>query len=91
MLELPSTPWRPSKSWTDDEVPQHLPPGTERLNWRKAEGEARHTFTHFNLVAHLWMAETDRDLSTWGIPHDPATDAAIPTAVARMMALAKRS
>jgi hypothetical protein len=65
----------------------------ERLNWRKAEGQALHTFTHFHLIADVWCAETDTDddLAELGIaqPINALGDAAIPTVIAKMISLAR--
>jgi len=93
MLELPSTPWAEGTPWSDAEARAHLPAGAERLNWRKAEGQALHTFTHFHLIAEVWCAETDADLSALGIaqPVNALGDAAIPTVIAKMIRLARQS
>jgi A/G-specific adenine glycosylase len=90
MLELPSTPWRESGPWSDEAAQVHLP--MARLNWRKAEGQATHTFTHFHLIADVWCAETDADLSALGIaqPIEALGDAAIPTVIAKMIRLARQ-
>jgi len=92
MLELPSTPWRESGPWSDDAARAHLPEGAARLNWRKAAGQATHTFTHFHLIADVWCAETDADLPALGIaqPIEALGDAAIPTVIAKMIRLARQ-
>lgn len=92
MLELPSTPWRDDEPWDDDsDVQAYLPIGAETLNWRQVDGQAKHTFTHFDLVAKVWCAQTDADLSSLGIAQDInlLAAAAIPTAVAKMIRLAR--
>lgn len=53
MLELPGTPWREAP-WSAAEalaLAPHL-----GLEWRRAPGEARHGFTHFELRVELFVA-----------------------------------
>jgi len=46
MMEFPSTEWRP-KTWTVEEAVALAPVDAQ---WRRLEGEVRHTFTHFHLA-----------------------------------------
>ena len=53
MLEIPGTPWR-GEPWREAEALAHAPlPG---MAWRPVPGEARHGFTHFELVMALHVA-----------------------------------
>jgi A/G-specific adenine glycosylase len=87
MLEIPGTPWRDTP-WTAAEALPHAPiPG---LRWTPLPGEAQHGFTHFELRMGLLVADHAGDPPegfAWMTPE--AAQAAMPTAMRRLLALAR--
>jgi A/G-specific adenine glycosylase len=88
MLEIPGAPWR-EEPWALEEALPHAPlPG---LDWQLRPGLARHGFTHMDLDMLLAEAAAPAvpapDGMVWMAP-DTAR-AALPTAIRRLLALAK--
>lgn len=53
MTEFPGTPWRETP-WREDEILAHAP---QAAPWRRAPGEVRHVFTHFELRLSILSAQ----------------------------------
>jgi A/G-specific adenine glycosylase len=90
MLELPGTPWRDAP-WSEGEALAHAPlPG---LKWQRLPGVAAHGFTHFALEMVLFSVEVPRLAPLEGMEMRPLAglDAALPTAMRRLLALAENN
>jgi A/G-specific adenine glycosylase len=86
MLELPGTPWRETP-WTEAEITACAPlPG---LEWRGLDGEAKHGFTHFELIMALRVAVAPPGALPEGewMPLDAAR-AALPGTMQKLLELA---
>ncbi|WP_419899636.1 A/G-specific adenine glycosylase [Roseomonas sp. USHLN139] len=86
MLGLPGTPWREA-AWPIAEALEHAP---ALLPWRALPGEARHSFTHFELRMTLLAAEAPPGLNAEGewLTAEAAA-LALPGAMQRLMVLAE--
>jgi len=87
MLEIPGTPWREAP-WAEAEALDHAP--LAGLAWQVRPGEARHGFTHFELVMQLHVAHLPylpNEGSFERLTHR-AAEAALPGAMRRLLALA---
>ena len=87
MLEIPGTPWR-EEPWQEAEALAHAPlPG---LAWERRAGQARHGFTHFELVMELMLARVAVLPAGAGFEHlsQDGAAAALPGAMRRLLVLA---
>lgn len=87
MTELPSTPWREG-GWPDEtEISMHQPLD---LDWRTADGEAVHVFTHFRLTIRLLVGTSRSGANADGFWVRPADfpGHALPTVIKKAVKLA---
>jgi A/G-specific adenine glycosylase len=90
MLELPGTPWRDT-AWPAAEAMRHAP--LSDLDWQAMPGEARHAFTHFELVLTVRVGHVPHFAAPSGfeVREGATLGAALPTAMRRVLLLASAS
>ncbi|MBI2977956.1 MAG: A/G-specific adenine glycosylase [Rhodospirillales bacterium] len=88
MMEIPSTAWR-DKAWTADEAAREAPLAGD---WRRLEGEVRHTFTHFHLRLSVLAARVDGPAPKGALwcPPKRFSDHALPTVMKKVAGHAAR-
>ena len=84
MLALPGTDWR-QQPWTEAEA---LPYAPQPADWRLA-GQARHGFTHFELLMDVLIATVPRIRSDGIVRAAAGIEAELPTAMRRCVAVAR--
>jgi len=88
MMEIPSTVWREA-AWSADEAAREAP---VKGDWRRLNGEVRHTFTHFHLRLSVLTARVDKPAPK-GMLWCPPTrfaDHALPTVMKKVAGHASR-
>jgi A/G-specific adenine glycosylase len=90
MMEVPSTPWRPS-AWTVEEARRAAPVAAK---WRLVPGMVRHGFTHFDLELTLLAGEARGEspeaFGKW-VALDALDSQALPTLMKKIVAHARDS
>ncbi len=85
MLEVPSAPWRDTP-WQLDEALAHAP--LDRIAWQERPTGAEHVFTHFALSIRAAEARVDaRQAAKLDGNWLPPDEAAVPTAIKKMLRL----
>lgn len=89
MLEVPSSEWKTGE--IDETAARRASPAA--LAWRKAAGEVRHGFTHFELEFAVWIAQARRGDMRGGqwVAADEIESVALPTLMRKVIDHARKS
>jgi len=89
MMEIPSTAWR-DKAWTAAEAARQAPLAGD---WRRLEGEVRHTFTHFHLKLSVLVSRVAGPAPEGAVWCRPTrfSDHALPTVMKKLAGHAVRA
>ncbi len=89
MLEVPSSEWKTGE--IDETAARRASPAA--LAWRKAPGEVRHGFTHFELEFAVWIAQARRGDVRGGqwVAADDIGSVALPTLMRKVIAHARKA
>ncbi|MCA0449450.1 MAG: A/G-specific adenine glycosylase [Proteobacteria bacterium] len=89
MLEVPSSEWKIGE--IDETAARRASPAA--LAWRKAPGEVRHGFTHFELEFAVWIAQARRSELRGGlwVAADEIGSVALPTLMRKVIDHARKS
>ena len=80
----------PGTEWTEAELPEPAPPLD--ADWKRLDGEVRHTFTHFHLVLDIEIARVRPDIRTDRgdfVPADRFQPSDLPTLMRKVFDLAR--
>ncbi len=80
----------PGSDWIDADAPRPTGTPPTSADWKAAEGEVRHTFTHFHLLLTVMTASVDSDEQLLFLGHNDFRPSDLPTVMRKAFDLIEK-